>query len=232
MIDMIMTYLSDLPSYFYTSLGVMGFIILMSFIIGRRVQKLDVKAKPSLFMTFILSFVGLMNSFVKGYAGKRWQFLSPIALSMALYVFLSNISGLITLDTPTKYTAITFSMSIIAFLVVQLTGLVSQSWKHFLGIFKPMAVMAPLNIISEFTPILSMALRLFGNIASGALILTMIYNGLGAIGTGTGWLSLIVAPPLHLLFDVAFGLIQTLVIVLLTVIFASQKIDEADLEIE
>jgi F-type H+-transporting ATPase subunit a len=85
--------------------------------------------------------------------------------------------------------------------------------------------MAPLNIISEFTPIISMALRLFGNIASGALLLTLLYKMLG-------WFSIVITPAFHLIFDIGFGLIQTLVIVLLTIIFASLKVDEADLEIK
>jgi F-type H+-transporting ATPase subunit a len=83
--------------------------------------------------------------------------------------------------------------------------------------------MFPLNVVSELVPILSMALRLFGNIAGGALILTLIYSA--------GWLSVLVTPALHVVFDIGFGLIQALVIVLLTVIFASMKISEADLEI-
>jgi len=116
-------------------------------------------------------------------------------------------------------------MSIVAFFVVQSTGIVSQGWKHFLGIFKPLAPMAPLNIVSDFVPILSMALRLFGNISSGALLLTLIYKL-------TGWLSIFITPAFHLVFDIGFGVIQTLVIVLLTVIFASMKVDEADFEIK
>jgi F-type H+-transporting ATPase subunit a len=225
MIQTVIDYIYSLPGYFLTSLFLMGVISIFAIIVGFRVSRLNPKAKPNLFMVGIISFVDMLNKFVKGYVGKNWKFLTPIALTMAIYVFISNISGIVALDSPTKYTAITFSLSITAFLVIQVTGFISQSWRHFLGIFKPIPLMFPLNVISEFTPIISMALRLFGNIASGALILTVVYKG-------AGWLSLLFTPVLHMLFDIAFGLIQTLVIVLLTVIFASQKIDEADLEIE
>ena len=225
MIQTVIDYIANLPGYFLTSLFLMAVISIFAIIVGFRVSKLDAKAKPNLFMVGIVSFVDMLNKFVRGYVGKNWRFLTPIALTMAIYVFVSNISGIMALDSPTKYTAITFSLSITAFLVIQVTGFISQSWRHFLGIFKPIPLMFPLNVISEFTPIISMALRLFGNIASGALILTVVYKG-------AGWFSLLFTPALHMLFDIAFGLIQTLVIVLLTVIFASQKIDEADLEIE
>jgi F-type H+-transporting ATPase subunit a len=184
---------------------------------------MDVRQKPGRFMTVVILGIGGFNGFVKSYVGKHWKYVMPFVLTMALYVFISNISGLVALDSPTKYTAITFSMSLIAFFVVQSTGIVSQGWRHFLGIFKPLAPMAPLNIVGDVVPIISMALRLFGNISSGALLLTLIYKL-------TGWLSPLVTPAFHLIFDIGFGMIQTLVIVLLTIIFASMKVDEADFE--
>lgn len=221
--QMILNYLKELPIYFITSVGIMIAIAIVLVLIGRSVDKLDVRDKPNRLQTVVIMGISGFNGFVKAYVGKHWRYVTPFALTMAIYVFLSNISGLVALDAPTKYTAITFSMSIMSFYVVQSTGIVSQGWRHFLGIFKPLAPMAPLNIVSDIVPILSMALRLFGNIASGALLLTLIYRL-------TGWLSVIVTPAFHLVFDIGFGLIQTLVIVLLTIIFSSMKCDEADFE--
>lgn len=209
--------------FFITSIALMAAIALASVVIGLKIQKMDVRQKPGRFMTLVILGIGGFNGFVKSYVGKHWKYVMPFVLTMALYVFISNISGLIALDAPTKYTAITFSMSLIAFFVVQSTGIVSQGWRHFLGIFKPLAPMAPLNIVGDVVPIISMALRLFGNISSGALLLTLLYRV-------TGWLSPLITPAFHLIFDIGFGMIQTLVIVLLTIIFASMKVDEADFE--
>jgi F-type H+-transporting ATPase subunit a len=225
MINQILTYLKDLPLYFKTSLFLMLAIVVFSYVVGRLISKLDVREKPNFLLTIMISFVELFNKFIKDNIGKHWRYVAPITFTLALYVMVSNVSGIIALDSPTKYTTITFSLSIIAFIVVQSTGIVSQGWRHFLGIFKPLIPMAPLNIISEFTPIISMALRLFGNIASGAVILSLIYGF-------TSWGSIVIAPAFHLVFDIGFGLIQTLVIVLLTIIFASLKVSDADLEIK
>ena len=215
---------SNPPAYLVTSLGIMLFIGLFAFFTGRKIEQTDVKSKPNKLLTVVILGIGGFNKFVKGYVGKQWTFITPIVLTMAIYVFLSNISGVIALEAPTKYTAITFSMSLLSFIVVQATGIISVGMKHFLGIFKPLWPMFPLNLVSEFVPILSMALRLFGNIAGGALILALIYSI-------TGWAGFIVTPAFHAIFDIGFGFIQTIVIVLLTVIFAAMKVDEADLEI-
>jgi len=219
--DKIIDYIVNLPVYFLTSLGIMFFIAIVAIIAGNRVQKLDVREKPNRVMTMFIVAVDGFNQFIKGYIGKHWRFMAPIALALAIYVFLSNISGLFALDTPTKYTSITFSLSIISFVLVQIMGFISMNWRHLLSIFKPLAPMMPLNLISDLTPIISMALRLFGNIVSGSVIMFLIYSA-------GGWFSLLVAPALHVIFDIGFGLIQALVFVLLTVIFASNKISEED----
>lgn len=225
MIDKIINFITDLPTYFITSLGIMLFIIILSIWVGNYVSKLDVRDKPNKFVTLIIQFIDFFNNYVKSYIGKHWKFVTPIALSLALYVALANMSGIFALESPTRYTSITFSLSIVSFLIIQITGFISNSWKHFLGLFQPLWPLFPLNIISEFTPILSMALRLFGNIISGSVILMLVYEL-------TGWASLIVAPAFHLVFDVGFGLVQTLVLVLLTIVFSSIKVDDEDLNFE
>ncbi len=230
MISDIFNYIGNLPGYFIVSLIIMLMIIVFSIFVGLYVDKLDGKKKTNKFMTMVVSFVEMMNNFVKDTVGKHWKFLTPIVITVALYIFISNITGVVGVTSPTRFTTITFSLSLMAFVIVQMTGFVSQGWKSLLGIFKPIPAMFPLNIISEFTPILSMALRLFGNIASGTVILTLIYQGLSLIDY-VGWVSIVVTPVFHLIFDIGFGFIQTMVFVLLIVIFSSNKVDEADLDI-
>jgi len=217
----VLDYLSNIPSYFLTSLALMILVGIILYFVGKKVEKLNPTDRPSKFIVIFISFVKFFNNFIKGYVGKQWKWLSPLILTLATYVFVSNISGMFALDSPTKYTAITFSLSIFAFLIIQITGLISSKWKHFLSIFKPIPVMMPLNLIGEITPIISIALRLFGNLISGTVFIVLIYRF-------TGWLSVIIAPAFHLIFDLGFGFIQALVYVLLTVIFTSSKIDDKD----
>lgn len=225
MIDQILDYIRNMPAYFLTSLGIILFLIIMSIWIGSYVSKLDVRDKPNKLVTVVIQFIDFFNQYVKSYIGKHWKFVTPITLTLALYVAFANMSGILALESPTKFTSITFSLSIISFVVVQTTGFISQSWKHLLGLFKPLWPLFPLNVISDVTPILSMALRLFGNIVSGSVIMLLVYS-LG------GWASVVIAPAFHVIFDIGFGLVQTLVLVLLTIVFASIKIDEDDLNFE
>ena len=85
--------------------------------------------------------------------------------------------------------------------------------------------MLPLNIISELVVPVSLSVRLFGNILSGSVLLSLIYGFFG-------WLALLVSPVLHAVFDIAFGLIQTLVFVMLTAVFIGNKLDDSEFEME
>ncbi len=145
-------YLVSLPGYFYTSLGIMASIAILLAFVGIKVSKLDPGSTPNRFLTFFIAFVKMFNDMIKGYVGKNWRVLSPLVLSLAIYVFVSNVSGMFALDAPTKYTAITFSLSIFAFLIIQITGIISSRWGHLLGLLKPFAPMLPLNLIGEVTP--------------------------------------------------------------------------------
>ena len=63
------------------------------------------------------------------------------------------------------------------------------------GFTEPIAVMTPMNVVSEIAQPLSMAFRHFGNVAGGGVITTIIYAALSAASVGilnliasSGWL--------------------------------------------
>ncbi|PKK92839.1 MAG: hypothetical protein CVV61_07700 [Tenericutes bacterium HGW-Tenericutes-6] len=232
MMTQVLDYFKNLPSYFITSLIIIALISTMSVVVGQKVKKLDPKARPGKMLTLIISFIAFFNGYVKSYIGKHWTYVAPLTLSLVFYVLIANISGVVNVEAPTSFTAITFSLSIVSVFIVQSTGILSNgALKHFGGLTKPFKLMTPLNVIGDITPVLSIALRLFGNIASGAVIVTLAFRALMLLPFYLSWTAIVVKPVLSLLFDVAFGLIQTLVIVLLTIIFASTKVSDADLEI-
>ncbi len=189
-------------------------------------KKLKVGENPGLILTAVITFVQFMNNYAKNNIGKHWKFLAPILLGLSIYIFLLNISGLILLDTPTKYATVTLAFAIVSVVTVQTVGFKSKGIRHLKTLMGPMwwfsPVMIPLNILSDLTPLISMTMRLFGNIASGAAVVTLVYSVSGAFTWLTG-------PIMHAIFDIGFGIIQTIVFVLLTTVFSSNKIEESDL---
>ncbi len=94
----------------------------------------------------------------------------PFIVALAFFIFISNIFGLVFfLQPPTANTSTTFALSLTAFLFYNAVGIGRQGAvgyaKQFVGpVWWLFPLMVPIEIISHLARILSLALRLFGNI--------------------------------------------------------------------
>lgn len=77
-----------------------------------------------------------------------------------------------------------------------------------------------------WAPLISLSVRLFANVLSGTIIVSLIYTGLSNILHGA--LTPIVAPVFHGYFDLFAGAIQALVFMLLTLLLIQQEIPEEE----
>ena len=93
------------------------------------------------------------------------------------------------------------------------------------SLFDPVPLLFPINLIGEVTLPVSLALRLMGNIMSGAVLSKIIF----------GLLSYIAIPFLpfyNAIFDIFFGVIQAVVFLLLTIIFTGNKVSDEEKNFE
>ena len=170
-------------------------------------------------------FFRLMNDFTKEMMGKRWKIFAPYFITLAVFLFVANISGLFGLTPPTTSITVTGTLALITFFMIQIFGIVSTGPKQYIKDICSPIPMTPMNIIGELAFPLSLAFRLFGNILSGAILTTLVYSFFG-------WLSLLITPALHAVFDIGFGLIQTLVFVILSAVFIANKFSENEFEMD
>ncbi len=207
-------------------IGITIVLIIVSIILGHFIKKVDPAKKTPLWLVPLIFIVDLINTFTKSNIGKRWKAYAPYFLALAIYLFVANTCGIFAMDNPTSYIVLNFGLALITFFMVQITGIVSQGLlgylKGFIGPVKPMAfIMIPINIVSELTLPISMSLRILGNILSGA-VFGMMLKGL------LTWAAIPILPAFNLIFDIAFGLIQCFVFVILTIINTSQKVDDKE----
>jgi F-type H+-transporting ATPase subunit a len=137
-------------------------------ILARRRFSLD---RPSTLQQSLELFVSGMRSMTEDVVGHgRGKDFVPFITALGVFIFLSNICSLIFFLAPaTAYTSTTFALSITAFLYYNIVGLKRNGpigyAKQFVGpVWWLFPLMIPLEIISHLARILSLALRLFGNI--------------------------------------------------------------------
>jgi len=119
------------------------------------------------FEVLITGLLELIEDVVGHGYGKRFL---PFIMGLAIFIFTCNIFGILFfVQPPTANLSTTFALSITAFIFYNIIGIkdngVPGYLKHFMG---PVLFLAPLmfiiEIISHSARILSLALRLFGNI--------------------------------------------------------------------
>lgn len=182
---------------------------------ARRSFSLDHPSVLQQILELLLSSLTNLCEDVIGH-GKGKTFV-PFITGLAFFIFISNFFGLIFfLQPPTANTSTTFALSLTAFLFYNIVAVVKQGplgWlKHMAGpVWWLAPLMMPVEIISHLARILSLALRLFGNIfgehtATGIFIALVPFAipwammGLGIIG----------------------AIIQTFIFVMLTAVYLSE----------
>jgi F-type H+-transporting ATPase subunit a len=106
--------------------------------------------------------------------GKYLPFIATLFIFIIVANILSVIPGYIA---PTGSLNTTIALSLCVFLAVPAFGIASQGVGGYLKQYiKPTVIMLPFNIISEFSRTLSLAIRLYGNVMSASIIITILIS--------------------------------------------------------
>ena len=99
-------------------------------------------------------------------------FLGTLFLFVALAALCTIIPGY---EPPTASLSTTAALALSVFVAVPLFGIEEQGLGDYLKSYtKPTFIMLPFNIISELSRTLALAVRLFGNMMSGAMIIGIL----------------------------------------------------------
>ena len=97
-----------------------------------------------------------------------------------LFVFVATASLATVIpgyEPPTGSLSTTAALAICVFIAVPLYGIKEQGLTGYLRSYlEPMPIMLPFNIIGEFSRTLALAVRLFGNMMSGTMILAIMLS--------------------------------------------------------
>ncbi len=228
-----MDFLLSLPAETYTSWMVMAIIIIFSILVYSRAKTVDPFAKPKGILLIAEWIVVTVEGLVKTNMGFHFRFLSPYFLGITLYVFIGFLFGLTGLSSPLSYYLNTFTIVLMSFILIHFTAIKTNGWKYFKRFIEPFVVFLPINLVSVWAPLVSMSFRIFGNILSGFILMSLIYFSLGQLsdwvfsflpsGLSSLWLAPLIAPWFHLYFDLFSALIQTLVFISLSMLFIAQE---------
>ncbi len=124
------------------------------------------------------ALVTWLDTEIRNIIGDRPERYFPLIATLFIFVLMLNlVSNLPGIKSPTGDPATTVALAVIVFLSVPFYGIATKGvGRYFMTYLRPTPFMLPLNIIGEISRTLSLAVRLFGNVMSGGLIVGVLIS--------------------------------------------------------
>ena len=189
------------------------------------------KQVPSGPQALLETGVEFLNNFAKNQFGSFSKYLGPYIGSLFLFLLTANIIGVLTpfeirafgreyvppfmIRPPTRDINVTAALAVISITLLLVCGFAARGFRGwFKHLLYPFPMMLPFNIMEYGTRILSLSLRLFGNIL-GSYVLMHLIAGLFPVALPMVF---------SLYFDFFDGIIQAGIFVFLTSLYISEAV--------
>ncbi len=207
---------SLIPKQVLYSWLVMALLVLLSLAATRKISLV-----PRGVQNFFEFLIGALENFVVENMGEGGRKVFPVLCTLFIYILCCNLGGMIPgCDAPTANINTTASMAVFVFVYYQYWGFKLHGLKyikHFMGPVWWMApIMLPIEIIGHFARMLSLSLRLFGNIMGEDIVLALLFILAPIIST----------VPMYFLFMLA-DVIQAFVFFMLSMLYLKGAFEEA-----
>jgi F-type H+-transporting ATPase subunit a len=154
---------------------VMGVLVAGSWLATRR---LSTEPGMSRWQNALETIVGYIRDQIQDIAQGDPNPYLPFIGTLFLFISLSNLLGVVPFfEPPTSSLSTTAALALCVFIAVPLYGIGQEGLlaylKHYI---EPTPFMVPFHIISEISRTLALAVRLFGNVMSGGLIVAILLS--------------------------------------------------------
>ncbi len=122
-------------------------------------------------------FVTFFNNLVRENMGEKMMHFTPYIASLFTFALTGALVSVFGFRSMTVDINCTGTWAVITFVMITYYKIKSNGFGGYLkGFTEPVAVITPINILSEIATPVSMALRMFGNMSSGMIISAVIYG--------------------------------------------------------
>ena len=156
-----------------TTWGLMLLMLIGSWLITRRIDSgLHISRWQNVLEVIVLG----VKDQIEEVGLKQSRRYLPFIGTLFLFILLSNLLGVFPwYHPPTGSLSTTAALALCVFIAVPFYGVREQGIGGYLKSYiEPTVIMLPFNIISEISRTLALAIRLFGNMMSGAMILAIL----------------------------------------------------------
>lgn len=192
-----------------------------------KLHKYKCNHAPKGYVLCVELFVKWIEDTIVDIMGPKLRWFTPYAIYLLLYIGLGCLLSLLGLSPLITSYTIALSLGLVTWFGIFIAGIAFQK----IFFFKKF-ITNPLELLTQFAPLISISFRIFGNITAGGTILALFYGFTSMIWAKVPYIGSVnilgglLAPPLHLYFDMFDGLIQTYIFALLTVSYIGMECHE------
>lgn len=140
---------------------------------------------------------------------------TPLVLTLAIFIGAANLLGLLPgLRAPTADLSTTAALAVVVFWAVPFYGIRARGVRGYLRHYlRPSPLLLPVEVITEFSRTLALAVRLFGNVMSEELVIAVLLSIAGLL-----------MPVPMMLLAVLTGVVQAYIFSVLTMVYLSAAV--------
>lgn len=210
-----------IPGFEHHSYVTYTWVIMIGFMAMALLLRGAIRVIPSGYHNILETIVHELALFVDNILGREGRKFFPLIGALAFFILCSNFIGLLPgCVSPTANINTNIAMSLTVFLIYQYAGFSHHGMgyvKHFMGpVWWMVPLMLPIEIISHVARPVTLAVRLFGNIRGEDLVILVL-----------GFLIPLVLPMPMIAFAVFTSVLQTLVFILLSMVYIAGALEES-----
>jgi len=199
-----------------------SWLIMLILLVGAGILVKGIQMIPRTRQNILEIAVEGLENFMVGITGEEGRAFFPFIATLFFYILFSNLIGLVPgFFSPTANLNTTLSLAICTFVLTHVIGFKFHGMKYLKHFVGPVWALAPLMIIIElighFARVMSLSIRLFGNIFGKETILGILFALAG----------LFLAPLPILFLGILVSFIQSVVFILLSIVYFTGAMEEA-----
>ena len=195
---------------------VMGVLVGISWLATRN---LDASSSPGRWRNGLEVLVLWIEEQIRGVTSTAVRQVMSLAGSLFLFIASANLLAVVPgFCSPTGSLSTTVALTLAVLLAVPLFGIAHGGLRHYLGgFFRPSVFMLPFNVLGELSRGVSLSVRLYGNVMSGAVIAAILLS-----------IAPFFFPVVMELFGLLVGLIQAYIFAILATVYVSSAMADPD----
>jgi len=174
---------------------------------------------PSGIQNVVEFAVEALNAQFEKNIGHMYRKVVPVLLTLFMFIFIANEIGLLPTEhltaSPTNDVNTTLGLALGSSVFIHFYWIKTKGFGNWAAhFFKPLPFFVIINAVEEISRPITLAMRLFGNILAGEILLEILYS-----------LAPVLVPIIWIAFSLFVGLIQAYIFTTLVSIYIKESVE-------